>query len=200
MNLLESPVSIIIFIATVSISLWAMYKNQNLYYSWMLSPTKVYYEKKYYQLITSGFLHADLMHLLFNMMTFYFFVFRLEASIGGLNFLIIYFGSMIGGNIYTVFKKKEDYGYGSVGASGAISGVLFSSILIDPTFKIGIFPIPFPLPSWLFGILFLTWTYFAAQKSFDRINHDAHFYGAIAGVILTIILIPGVLSNFIHSF
>jgi membrane associated rhomboid family serine protease len=177
-----------------------MYKNPSLYYSWLLSPKKVYYEKKYYQLITSGFLHADLMHLLFNMLTFYFFAFRLEAVVGAINFLIIYFGSMIAGSIYTVFKKKDDYDYGSVGASGAISGVLFGFILFAPNSGMMIFPIPFPLPAWIFGILFLIWTYFAAKKSFDRINHDAHFYGALAGVILTIILIPGIIGNFINSF
>jgi membrane associated rhomboid family serine protease len=134
------------------------------------------------------------------MLTFYFFAFRLEAAFGYFNFIVIYFGSMIAGGIYTVFKKKDDYGYGSVGASGAISGVLFSFILFAPTSGMMIFPIPFPLPAWIFGLLYLTWTYFAAQKSFDRINHDAHFYGAIAGVILTIILVPGILGHFINSF
>lgn len=200
MDIGNSPVAVTIFAITIVISLYTLYKNNKLYFDWILSPPKVYYEKKYYLLLTSGFLHADLMHLMFNMLTFYFFGFQLEQVIGSVNFLIIYIVSLLLSSIPTVIKEKNNYGYGSVGASGAISGILFASIMLMPTTGIMIFPLPIPLPAWVFGILYLLWSYFAAKRAQDNINHDAHFYGAITGVIMMIILIPGIISHFIRSF
>ncbi len=151
MNFINTPIALSIFISTISISLYTLYRNQNLFFRWMLKPYDVYYQKKYIQLLTSGFLHADLMHLIFNMLTFYFFAFQLEAYIGSLNFTIIYFVSLLSGNIFTVIKKKNVYEYASVGASGAISGVLFSFILISPLSKLMLFPIPFPIQNSILG-------------------------------------------------
>ncbi|MCO5252661.1 MAG: rhomboid family intramembrane serine protease [Candidatus Kapabacteria bacterium] len=200
MDIGNSPVAIVIFAVTVLISLYTLYKNNKLYYSWVLSPPKVVHEKKFYLLITSGFLHADLMHLLFNMLTFYFFGFKLEQMIGSVNFLIIYIVSLVLSSIPTVIKHKDNYSYGSVGASGAISGILFASIMLMPNAGIMIFPIPIPIPAWIFGMLYLLWIYFAAKRANDNINHDAHFYGALTGVIMMIILFPGIINHFIGSF
>ena len=194
MEISHTPISIIIILVTVVLSLYTIYKNQSLFYKWMLHPPAVIHGRQYHQLLTSGFLHADIMHLLFNMLTFYFFGFQLETYIGSVNFLIIYLVSMLSGNIFTVFKKKNDENYASVGASGAVAGILFSFIMISPFSSIMIFPIPFGIPAWIFGILYLTWTYFAAKKSFDRINHTAHFFGAVAGVILPFVLFPGLVK------
>ncbi|MBX3044535.1 MAG: rhomboid family intramembrane serine protease [Candidatus Kapabacteria bacterium] len=199
MDISNTPSAIVIFIATISISLYTLYKNHRLLHAWILSPRRVYYDKQYHLVLTSGFLHADLMHLLFNMFTFFFFGFKLEAAIGTPNFLIIYFGSMILSVISTILKKKDDYNYGSLGASGAISGVVFASILIAPNSKLMIMPLPIPIPAYIFGVLYLLWSYFAAKKSLDMINHEAHFWGALAGVIFMIILIPGILSHFWYN-
>ncbi|PKL84652.1 MAG: rhomboid family intramembrane serine protease [Ignavibacteriae bacterium HGW-Ignavibacteriae-1] len=200
MDIENSPVAIVIFAVTVLISLYTLYKNNKLYYAWVLSPPKVVHEKKFYLLITSGFLHADLMHLLFNMLTFYFFGFALEQIIGSLNFLIIYLVSLVLSSVPTVIRHKDNYSYGSVGASGAISGILFASIMVMPNAGIMIFPVPIPIPAWIFGILYLLWSYFAAKRANDNINHDAHFYGALTGIIMMIILIPGIINHFIQSF
>jgi membrane associated rhomboid family serine protease len=200
MDIGSSPVAIVLFVTTVAVSLYTMYRNNMLYFKWLLSPMRVVREKKYYLLITSGFLHADLMHLLFNMLTFYFFGFRLEQAIGSMNFLLIYFLSMILSSIPTVIKHKDNYEYGSVGASGAISGILFSFILLSPSSGILIFPLPIPMPAWIFGILYLLWSYFAAKRAKDNINHDAHFYGALTGIVMMIILFPGIIKHFIASF
>lgn len=200
MDIGSSPVAIVLFVTTVAVSLYTMYRNNMLYFKWLLSPMRVVREKKYYLLITSGFLHADLMHLLFNMLTFYFFGFRLEQAIGSMNFLLIYFLSMILSSIPTVIKHKDNYEYGSVGASGAISGILFSFILLSPSSGILIFPLPIPMPAWIFGILYLLWSYFAAKRAKDNINHDAHFYGALTGIVMMIILLPGIIKHFIASF
>ncbi|MBS4000653.1 MAG: rhomboid family intramembrane serine protease [Desulfobulbaceae bacterium] len=200
MDLANTPVAIVIFGITILISLYTLYKNNKLYYAWVLNPPKVVHEKKYYLMITSGFLHADLMHLLFNMMTFYFFGFNLEQIIGSFNFLIIYLFSLVLSSVPTVIKHKNDYNYGSVGASGAISGILFASIMVMPNAGLMIFPLPIAIPAWIFGILYLLWSYFAAKRANDNINHDAHFYGAITGIIMMMILIPGIITHFIGSF
>jgi len=199
MDISNSPVAVVIFLFTLGISLYALYGNQSLYHKWILSPYQVVNNKKYIQLFTSGFLHADVMHLIFNMLTFYFFAFKLEMIVGSIVFSIIYLGSLLTGNLFTVWKKKNDYGYGSVGASGAISGVLFSYILFFPTSTLMIFPIPFPIPSWLFGLLYLGWTYYASRHSYDMINHYAHLFGAIGGIVITILFIPEVISSFINQ-
>lgn len=199
MNFTSAPVGLLIFLLTISISLYTIYKNERLLYSWILRPNLVYYHKQYYLIITSGFIHADLMHLLFNMFTFYFFGFRLEQSIGSLNFTIIYFGSMIISNISTIIKKRNIENYGSLGASGAISGILFASILINPNASIMIMPIPIPIPSYIYAVLFLLWSYFASKKSMDTINHEAHLWGAISGLVLLILLIPEVIPYFINQ-
>jgi len=199
MDFVNTPSAIIIFLITIGISLYTLYKNHNLLYAWILSPRRVYYEKQFHLIITSGFLHADLMHLLFNMFTFFFFAFRLEAVIGTVNFLIVYFGSMILSVISTILKKKDDYGYGSLGASGAISGLVFASVLVAPNSTMMIMPIPIPIPAYIFAVLYLVWSYFAAKKAQDMINHEAHFWGALAGIVLMIILIPGIIGYFINS-
>ncbi len=200
MDIGSSPVAVVLFVITIAISLYTIYRNNLLYFKWLLSPVRVVREKKYYLLITSGFLHADLMHLLFNMLTFYFFGFRLEQAIGSVNFLLIYFLSMILSSIPTVIKHKDNHEYGSVGASGAISGILFSFILLSPSSGIMIFPLPIPMPAWFFGILYLLWSYFAAKRAKDNINHDAHFYGALTGIVMMLMLYPGVIKHFIASF
>jgi len=200
MDIESSPAAMVLFIVTIAISLYTIYRNNMLYFKWLLSPVRVVRERKYYLLITSGFLHADLMHLLFNMLTFYFFGFRLEQAIGSVNFLLIYFLSMILSSVPTVIKHKDNYEYGSVGASGAISGILFAFILLSPSSGILIFPLPIPMPAWIFGILYLLWSYFAAKRAKDNINHDAHFYGALTGIVVMIILYPGIIRHFISAF
>lgn len=194
-----TPAAFIVFVSTIALSLYGMRnRSSNFYSKWILSPPDVYYEKKYIQLITSGLLHTDLPHLLFNMFTFLFFAFQLEAMAGTFNFIIIYFGSMILSDISTVIKHKDNYSYHSVGASGAISGVLFSFILFDPVSKIRIMLIPVGIPSPIFALMYLAYCYYAARHSQDMINHDAHFWGAAAGIVITSLLEPAALSNFIQ--
>ncbi len=177
----------VLFIMTILASLLA-FGNRNLKNRFMFRPYQVVHNKKWHLLLTSGFIHNDLMHLVFNMLTFYFFAFSLESTIGITNFIIIYLGSMILSHIPTLLRHKNDWQYCSLGASGAISGILFSSIVIYPTNKIMMMPIPIPLPSAVFGVAYLVWCKFAARYSQDNINHDAHFAGAISGVILSFML------------
>ncbi|MFW6232412.1 MAG: rhomboid family intramembrane serine protease, partial [Bacteroidota bacterium] len=115
------------------------------------------------------------------------------------DFLIIYFVSLVLSDVSSVIKHKDNPSYRSVGASGAIAGVLFSFILYAPTSTIMIFPIPFPIPSPIFGLLYLAYSFFAARKQADMINHEAHFWGAVSGMAVTVILEPRVLAHFFNS-
>ncbi len=199
MDIQQTPASVIIFAATLGISLYAMYGKSRFYESWALHPFSVMHQNKYYQVITHAFIHADFVHLIFNMMTFYFFAFTLELMVGSANFVIIYFASLILSSISTIIKNKDNDNYSAVGASGAISGVLFSYILFFPTSTLGIFLLPIGIPAPIFGLLYLAYCYYAAKKSRDQINHEAHLWGAVAGLIVTIFLIPGSLSYFLSQ-
>lgn len=199
MDIATSPASIIVFFITIGISLYAMSGRSSIYDSWALSPWKLVNENKWYLTITKGFIHADLMHLIFNMLTYYFFAFRLESIVGSVSFLIIYFASLILSDISTIIKNKNNQGYRAVGASGAIAGILFSYILFDPTSKMMMFPFPIGIPSTIFALLYLAFCYFASKRSMDEINHEAHLWGALTGLIVTIILIPQSIEYFIEK-
>lgn len=198
-ELTSTPVALIIFFVTVGTTLYTWYRNPSLYYKWMLNPYRVIHERQYYTVLTSGLLHADFMHLIFNMITFYFFAFKLETMLGSFNFLILYLGSMILSDISTIVKHKNNPDYNSVGASGAISGVLFSYILFSPFSKLILFPIPIPIPAVIFAVLYLVYSQYMAKKGGDMINHQAHFWGALAGIIITIILEPRSIGIFIDT-
>jgi membrane associated rhomboid family serine protease len=182
-----SPVATTLFVLTILLSIYG-FKRQDFLSKMLFSPYQVYHHRKWFQLVTSGLVHNDFFHLLFNMITFYFFAFHLEIAIGSQNFAIIYIGSLVLSHLLTLSKNKDNYNYRSLGASGAISGVIFSSILIFPTNKMIIMPIPIPLPSVVFGVAYLVWCRFATSRANDNINHDAHFSGAVAGVILMLLL------------
>lgn len=198
------PVASIIFAFTIVTSIYA-FSNPQLFGKFMLHPYSVSRGQKVYTVVTSGLIHRDWMHLLFNMLTFYFFGFPLEAllaslsSWGHLQFFLIYVLGLILSDITTVLKQKNNTTYYSLGASGAICAVLFSFILFQPKMMLGIFFI-IPMPAWMFGILFLVYCWWAAKQAPNGINHDAHLYGAIVGLLLTILLYPGVINHFIQQF
>lgn len=193
-----TPAALIIFLSTIAISLYTIYKDHSLLYRLMFSPYELSRQNKWYTLITSGFVHADLSHLMFNMFTFYFFAFSLESAIGSAKFLIIYFGSLILSDVGSYFKHKDNPDYRSLGASGAISGILFSAILYFPSSKLMIFPIPVPIPAPIFGLLYLAWCFYASKNQHDRINHSAHFIGALVGIVITLALDFSVAGHFLE--
>jgi membrane associated rhomboid family serine protease len=195
----QTPVSLLVFITTIGFGFYTLLSNQEMLHKMMLHPYSVFRENKWYQLITSGFVHADLIHLMFNMLSYYFFAFNLEMSIGSLNFFIIYFVSLVVSDISTIIKNKNNPAYYALGASGAVSAVIFASILVYPSSQIGIMFIPIGIPAPIFGILYLVYGYFASKRSGDLINHEAHFWGAVSGILLILILVPGILSYFINQ-
>lgn len=202
--LINTPVASLIFVFTIVTSIYT-FSNPQVYGRFMLHPYSLSRGARYYTLITSGLIHKDWGHLLFNMLTFYFFGFALEAilasvsSWGHLQFALIYLLSLVLSDVSTIQKHKNNSGYYSLGASGAICAVLFSFILFQPKAMLGVFLI-IPMPAWLFGFLFLGYCAWAARQARDGINHDAHFYGALIGIALTLILQPWVFSHFLGHF
>jgi membrane associated rhomboid family serine protease len=193
-----APVACIIFAVTIAISLFAFY-NDNLYTRLILQPYNVYRGKYVYTLITSGFIHADWMHLLFNMMTFYFFAFQLEATLGHWQFGVLYMLSLVLSDLPSVVKHKNDLWYRSLGASGAISAVVFSYIMYNPLNSMYLMFLPIPIPAIIFGVLYLVYCSYASKRGIGNINHDAHFFGALSGVMITILLAHQVVPDFFHK-
>lgn len=200
----HTPVASFILVFTLITSIYT-FSNPQLFGKFMLHPYSVSKGKNLYTILTSGIIHRDWMHLLFNMLTFFFFGFPLEqvlasiSSWGHIQFLLIYVLALVLSDITTIFKHKDNYGYHSLGASGAISAILFSFILFNPGMSIYLFFIPIPIPAVIFGPLYLAYCVWAANAANDSINHDAHFYGALTGLAITIILYPQVLSNFANQ-
>lgn len=194
----HTPVASIIFVFTIITSIYA-FNDPGLFGKFMLHPYSVSRRYKVYTLITSGLIHADWMHLIFNMMTFFFFAFQLEAMIGSWQFGVVYFMGLILSDIPSVIKHKNDMWYNSLGASGAISAVLFSYILFQPFSSMIIFPLPIPIWAIIFGPLYLLYCVYASRQSRDSINHDAHFFGALAGLIVTVLIVPGVIPHFLSQ-
>lgn len=148
------------------------------------------------RMLTSGFLHVDMMHLLFNMLTLYFFAPVVINYFGNFSFALIYIGSLIFGSLLTMVFHKNDYSYRAVGASGAVTGVLYSAILLQPDMMLGIFFI-IPMPAYLFGILYLLYSIYGMRAKNDNIGHTAHFGGAIGGYFITLIKDPALVVD--HS-
>lgn len=194
----QTPVASLILLFTVVTSIYA-FNDHTLFGKFMLHPYSVYRKNKIYTIITSGMIHADWMHLIFNMITFFFVGFALEAQIGSLRFGLIYLLSLVLSDIPSIYKHKDDFWYNSLGASGAISGVLFSFILFYPLTPFYLFFIPIGIPAVLFGGLYLLYCAYASRQSRDNINHDAHFFGALTGIIITILIVPGIVEHFLSS-
>jgi len=140
------------------------------------------------RMLSSGFLHVDEMHLFFNMFTLYFFANPVITHLGQFNFIIVYFGSLIVGNLLSFYFHKNEYHYSAVGASGAVTGVLYSAILLNPSMSLYMFFIPIPIPAYLFGIGYLLYSIYGMKNRVGNIGHDAHFGGAIGGYVITLFL------------
>jgi len=142
------------------------------------------------RLFSSGFLHADMQHLLFNMLTLYFFADVVIAYLSTIQFVLIYLGSLLLGNLLSLYFHKNEYNYSAVGASGAVSGIIYSAILLQPGMSLYLFFVPIPIPAYLFGIGYLLYSIYGMKNRIGNIGHDAHFGGAIGGYIITLALSP----------
>ncbi|MBC7777815.1 MAG: rhomboid family intramembrane serine protease [Phycisphaerae bacterium] len=178
----------------------------NPYWTYKLKhwPYQEVRDGEYYRWLTSGFLHGDIMHLIFNMITLYYFGRTVEMwftmvfpDFGGMFYLLFYLVAIVAASSATFFKYKESPGFASIGASGAVAAVLFASILILPTIKIYLFFIPIGIPGFIFGILYLWFSAYEAKRGQDNIDHTAHYYGAIFGFFFPILFEPRLVPLFI---
>ena len=148
-----------------------------------------------YRMVSSAFLHADIAHLAFNMLTLYFFAPVVFGYLGNFSFMLIYFGSLVSGSLLTLIFHKDDYNYRAIGASGAVTGVLYSAILLEPNMSLYLFFIPIPIPAYIFGIGYLLYSIYGMKAKNDNIGHTAHFGGAIGGYIITLLKVPSMLID-----
>jgi membrane associated rhomboid family serine protease len=154
----------------------------------------------YWRLLTSGFVHADIAHLAFNLITFYSFGFALERAIGTARFVALYFCGLLISGIGTCIKHRNEPNYASLGASGAILAVLFASIVYFPHSRLLILPLPIPIPAPLFAFLYLGFSYYSSRNSKGRINHDAHIAGALTGIAFVAVTDPRAFAALLNYF
>jgi membrane associated rhomboid family serine protease len=146
------------------------------------------------RMVTSGFLHVDGSHLLLNMFTLYFFAHVVIQWLGPVKFLIIYLISLIAGSLLALsFHKKEPF-YSAVGASGAVTGVLYAAILLQPDMRLALMFIPIPFPAYVLGIAYLMYSIYGMKKRLGNIGHTAHFGGAVGGYVTTLIFMPSIVT------
>ena len=167
------------------------FKDPRFTDKYMLIPIRILRDKENYRLISSGFLHANWLHLILNMVSLYFFGADVESGVGLLTFLVIYLGSIVGGYLLSLYLHRYD-DYRALGASGGVCGILFASIFLFPGSTMLLFPLPIPIPSWLYAILFIVVSFFGMRNRWGNIGYDAHLGGAIIGLLITTVLRPSI--------
>ena len=195
-------VTILIIILTAIISI-ACFNNRNLFDHLAFSAYQVMKKGEWYRMITHGFVHGDWMHLFVNMFTLYFFGQAIEdffhlLGFGAWAFVLLYLGGMVIASVYDLVKRAKDPYYLSIGASGAVSAVLFAAIFLNPWEKVYLFA-AIPIPGILFGLIYLFYCQYMAKRGGDNINHNAHFYGAVYGFIFPALLKPGLIYYFLDN-
>jgi membrane associated rhomboid family serine protease len=176
------PASYAILVLIVAVSALGLTAAPSIIERNLLRPFHVVKQREYSTLITCGFVHADFMHLLLNCITLYFFGPPLEMTIGTPLFVALYFVTLVVSSAGTVYRQRRNPDYASLGASGAINGVLFAFVVYYPMTEMIIFPIPIPLPATIFALAYLGYTIWSSKHSRGRINHDAHMDGALTGI------------------
>ncbi len=196
-------VNTILIIGTILISM-AAWRNQGLFQKLILHPYTVVHQRQYYRLLSSGFIHQGWMHLLFNMLALFFFGRNVEVifqyispGFGTILFIVFYLTAIVASDLPTIRKNKENPHYFSLGASGGVSAVVFCWILFFPLETIYVYFIP--LPGFILGFLYIIYSYYQSKNADSHINHDAHLFGAVYGILFTVIAYPRVLPQFFEQ-
>ncbi len=193
----------VVIVVVTSIVSWLAFNNRALLERLILWPPAVDRHKQYDRLITHGFIHADFGHLLFNMITLFFFGRAVEqvfvARIGAIGFVLFYLSAIVVAILPTYLRHRHDPEYRSLGASGAVSAALFAFILMAPWSGIYLFLIPIPIPAIVFAVLYIGYSIWMDRRGGDNINHSAHLWGAAYGVIFALVIEPRLLGHFLQA-
>jgi membrane associated rhomboid family serine protease len=183
----------------------AAFSSKELMGKAIFNPYTIHENREWWRFVTSGFIHADIMHLFVNMYVLYSFgditLLLYQKAFGGraiYYFLIMYFGGMIVAHLPAYKKHKDNPSYNSLGASGAISSLVFAFIPFQPFALLYLF-FAIPIPAILFGVLYLAYSYFSAKRAGGYVNHEAHFWGAVFGIVFTLAMKPALLENLLDS-
>ena len=194
--------TLVIVAVTVLVS-WRAFNDHNLLERLILWPPAVERRKQYDRLLGYGFVHADWMHLLFNMITLWSFGTAVERAFSQMitpaGYVLFYLSAIVVSILPTYISHRRDPNYRSLGASGGVSAVLFSFILFDPWSKLIIFPIPVPIPAFLFAVLYVGYSIWMDRRGGGNVNHSAHLWGAAYGVLFTVLLEPRILGHFVQT-
>lgn len=191
------PMLVIASVVAVSFVAWAV---KPVKVAFVLNPYLVRHKMQLHRLVTAAWLHADASHLLFNMLTLYFFADNVLRALGPVRFLILYFTSVVVAHIPTTIRHMNNPKYNSLGASGAVAAVMFSAIALYPGLKLSLLFLPIPIPGYAYAIAYLAYSAYASYRARDGVNHDAHFAGAIYGSLLTFGFEPDRVMRTLQSF
>jgi len=169
------------------------FSNPSFYSKLLFHIGSIRHHNEYYRLFTSGFLHADWSHLLFNMFSLFYFCRVSESLLGSTSTALIYGGSLLAGNLITYLLQYNQDEYRAVGASGAVSGVIFSGILLMLNSQIGIMFFPIPMPAWVYALVYVGFSMYGMRFGRDNIGHEAHLGGALGGLLLTAVVLPEII-------
>ncbi len=202
-SMVPHSITMIILVLTTVVS-FVSFNNSRLMDALIFWPPAISMRHQYYRFLSCGFIHADLMHLAFNMFTLYFFGRGLELFYMGrlglqhYYFTLLYLSAIVVANIPSYIKQHDNYNYRSLGASGGVCAVLFAFILIDPWETLQLF-FSIDVPAIVYAVLFLAYTIYMSRRGGDNVNHDAHLWGAIYGIVFTIIARPSVVNTFLNE-
>lgn len=195
MDLSDAPTTYALMIANIAISLYAFFVDRNFINQFAFNVRAVVEERQHHRVITSSFLHVDMMHLAFNMLTLFFFGPVVEAELGKLGYLVVYFGAIITSGIVSVIANRNNPNYSSVGASDAVSGVVLAFCVFYPLAPIYFFFLPIGIPAVLYGVMFIIISARLMGNQGRIIAHEGHLGGAIAGVVLTVLMRPDAIGQ-----
>lgn len=198
-------ITFILILLIVLVSIQAQ-RDSGLKYRLIYSPVIIRNRNEYYRFLTSGFIHADFLHLFFNMWALYIFGGPVEEYLvsfygpsGKVYFILLFLSGVILANLPDYWLKRYQSNYLSLGASGGVSSVVFASILLSPLTKLIIFPIPIPMPAWIFAILYTAYSVYMERRQMDHVNHLAHIIGGVWGILFMTGLEPGIIVSFVQQ-